>query len=56
MISEQILKFDLQILMVSDCDLIKFQALCICGTRLTSAQYLPRPQIWVLGRDNSSAS
>ncbi|GKV10887.1 hypothetical protein SLEP1_g22192 [Rubroshorea leprosula] len=37
--------------MVSECELDKFQALCICGTRLTSARRLPRPRIWVLGRD-----
>ncbi|GKV33194.1 hypothetical protein SLEP1_g41730 [Rubroshorea leprosula] len=28
-----------------------FRALCICGTSLTSARRLPRPRIWVLGRD-----
>ncbi|GKV02778.1 hypothetical protein SLEP1_g15168 [Rubroshorea leprosula] len=31
--------------------MIKFRALCIYGTRLTSARRLPRPRIWVLGRD-----
>ncbi|GKV02734.1 hypothetical protein SLEP1_g15131 [Rubroshorea leprosula] len=35
-------------------NLIKFRALCICGTRLTSAQHLPRLRIWVLGRDRFS--
>ncbi|GKV30701.1 hypothetical protein SLEP1_g39487 [Rubroshorea leprosula] len=34
------------------CDLDKFRALCTCGTRLTSARRLPRPWIWVLGRDS----
>ncbi|GKV11541.1 hypothetical protein SLEP1_g22790 [Rubroshorea leprosula] len=37
--------------MVLVCDLNKFRALCTCGTRLTSARRLPRPWIWVLGRD-----
>ncbi|GKV27713.1 hypothetical protein SLEP1_g36850 [Rubroshorea leprosula] len=31
--------------------MIKFRALCTCGTRLTSARHLPRLRIWVLGRD-----
>ncbi|GKV03849.1 hypothetical protein SLEP1_g16091 [Rubroshorea leprosula] len=38
--------------MVSEYDMIKFRALCTCGTRLTSVRRLPRPRIWVLGRDN----
>ncbi|GKV20104.1 hypothetical protein SLEP1_g30269 [Rubroshorea leprosula] len=37
--------------MVSECELDKFRAFCICGTHLTSARRLPRPRIWVLGRD-----
>ncbi|GKU89530.1 hypothetical protein SLEP1_g3656 [Rubroshorea leprosula] len=37
--------------MVLVCDLNKSRALCTCGTRLTSARHLPRPWIWVLGRD-----
>ncbi|GKV44725.1 hypothetical protein SLEP1_g51884 [Rubroshorea leprosula] len=51
MILEQILRFDFQILVVSECEFDKFRALCICGTRLTSVRRLPRPRIWVLGRD-----
>ncbi|GKV11328.1 hypothetical protein SLEP1_g22592 [Rubroshorea leprosula] len=35
--------------MVSECECDKFRALCICGTRLTSARRLPRLEIGFWG-------
>ncbi|GKV30797.1 hypothetical protein SLEP1_g39573 [Rubroshorea leprosula] len=38
--------------MVSECECDKFRALCICGTRLTSARRLSRLEIGFWGVTN----